>query len=330
MKTTMFRSVLGVVFLMAIITPFLSTYSCAAGAKYPSGPIEIFCGFGPGGPTDLLTRSVARGLEKHLGVTVVPGNKPGGSAAIGATALANSRPDGYTMMLITPENYTTPIIHGHATYTLEDILVVGAIGQCPVTLAVRADAPWKTFKEFLDYTRKNRGVKYGSPGAGGPTHIRVENMNKAAKMNMVGVPFKSDPEIVSAVLGGHVPVGVSTVTGFKPQADAGKMRIIFTFERPALTGLESNIADFRSTFGDTIRDFDIPYYIVVQGKTPKEHVEVIARALEKVTKDPVFLDDVKKLYLISEGFVDGKALMPKLPERIQFVKKMMQDSGMLK
>jgi len=316
---------------MLFITPFVSDCSWAAGAKYPSGPIDIFCGYGPGGPNDLITRALARGLEKYLGVTVVPGNKPGGGAVIGATALANSRPDGYTMMMITPDNYITPILYGRATYALEDILVVGQFAQCPVTLAVRADSPWKTFQELLDYTRKNPGTKYAHPGIGGLTHLRVENLNKAAKMNMIAVPFKSDPEIVTALLGGHVPVGASTVTGFKPQADAGAIRILFTFEPPALTGLDRGVADLGTVFGDTVRDLDGPFYLVVPGKTPKEIVEVLAAALEKVSKDPAFVSDLKKLYLIPDAFIDGKTVLQKiLPERTPRVKKVMQDVGLLK
>jgi tripartite-type tricarboxylate transporter receptor subunit TctC len=330
MKTTMFRSVLGVIFLMLIITPFVSDCSWAAGEKYPSGPIDIFCGYGPGGPNDITTRALGRGLEKYLGVTVVPGNKPGGSSVIAATALAGSRPDGYTMAVLNPDAYLVPIIQGRAAYALEDLLVVGQFAKIPATLSVRADAPWKTFQELLDYTRKNPGVKYAHPGVGGPTFFRMENLNRFAKLNMVGVPFKSDPEIVSAILGGHVPVGVSTLTGFKPQADAGQIRILFSFEPPALTGLDPSVADLRAVFGDSVRDIDIPICLVVPAKTPKEIVEVLAGALEKVAKDPVFVSDVKKIYMMPDLFVDGKIIMQRLPERMQQLKKMMQDLGLLK
>lgn len=331
MKTRMFRSFLGVIFLMFIMIDFLPNYSWAAGGKYPSGSIDIFCGFGPGGPTDLLTRALGKGLEKYLGVTVVPGNKPGGGAMIAANALAGSRPDGYTMAMVTPEHFVVPVLYGRATYSLEDIRVVGQFAKCPVTIAVRADSPWKTFQEFLDYVRKNKGVKYAHPGVGSSTFLRMENLNRFAKMNMIGVPFKSDPEIVSSVLGGHVPAGVSTVTGFKSQTDAGIMRILFTFEPPALTGLDPSTTDLHTVFGDSVRDIDIPYYLVVPGKTPNEIVEVLARALEKVAKDPVFVSDVKKIYLMPDFFLDGKIVMQKnLPERIPRVKEMMEYVGLLK
>jgi tripartite-type tricarboxylate transporter receptor subunit TctC len=330
MRTTVFRGVLVVIFLMSIITHFASDSSWAAGAKYPSGPIEIFCGYGPGGPNDLLTRSLARGLERHLGVPVVPGNKPGAGAMVATNALANARPDGYTMMMIAG-GYISTILYGRTAYALEDILVVGQFATCPITLGVRADAPWKTFQEFLDYTRKNPAVKYAHPGVGGGTHLRVENLNRSAKMNMIGVPFKSDPEIVSAMLGGHVPVGASTITGFKPQADAGKIRILFSFEPPALTGLDPSVADLPTVFGDSVRDIDSPFYLVVPGKTPKEIVEVLATTLEKVSKDPTFVSDVKKLYIIPDAFIDGKTVMQKIfPERIPRVKKMMTDLGLIK
>jgi len=290
----------------------------------------LFCGFGPGGPTDLLTRAVARGLEKYIGVTVVPGNKPGAGSMVAATALANSQPDGYTMALLTLEHFVQPILYGRATYSLEDIRVVGRAATYGQVIAVNADLPWKTFQEFLDHVRKNPGVKFGHPGVGTTTYLRMENLNRFANMKMVGVPFKSDPEMLAGCLGGHVPAMVSALTNIKSQADAGKLRVLFSFELSAREGLDPSVADLPTVFGDRVGDFDVSQNLVVPAKTPIEIVEILERNLEKVTKDPEYISEVRKLYLIP-NFVDGNTIMKKiLPERVIRLKEVMMYTGLLK
>ena len=330
MKRRVLRSFFLVLFFLFIVTHGSPNGSWAAEQKYPSRSIDVFCGFSPGGPTDLLTRTVARGLEKYLGVTVVPGNKPGAGAMVAATALANSRPDGYSMAVLAPEHFGLPILYGRATYSLEDIYVIGQVARFGSAIAVSTDSPWRNFQEFFDYVRKNSGVKYGHPGVGSTVYLRMENLNKYANMKMVGVPYKSDPEIIASVLGQHVPAGVSTITNFKPQADAGKMRILFNFESSAQSGLDPTIADLPTVFGESVHDFDIPLYLVVPAKTPTEIVQVLERTLEKVAKDPEFISDVKKLYLIP-FYIDGQTIMRKmLPGRMQRIKEIMQYAGLLK
>lgn len=318
-------------FLLFIVTLCLPNGSWTAEQKYPSKSIDVFCGFNPGGPTDLLTRAVARGLEKHLGVTVVPGNKPGAGAMVAATALANSRPDGYSLAVLAPEHYVLPIIYGRATYVLEDIYVIGQVVRFPCAMAVSADSPWKNFQQFLEHVKKNPGVKYGHPGVGTTAYLRMENLNRYANLKMVGVPFKSDPEIIASVLGQHVPAGVSTITNFKPQADAGKMRILFSFESSRESGLDpTTTADLSTVFGESVGDFDIPLCLMAPAKTPTEIIQVLERTLEKVAKDPEFISDVKKLYL-TPFFVDGQTFMKNiLPERMRRVKGVMQYTGLLK
>jgi tripartite-type tricarboxylate transporter receptor subunit TctC len=305
MKKRTFRDFIGVGILFIILCTSPNS-SWAAVEKYPSHAIDLFCAHGAGGQTDLCNRALARGLEKYLGVTVVPGNKTGGGGVVATTSLINSRPDGYTMALL-GFNVVTALVLGQGNYSLDDLTIVGQFATFPGALSTSADSPWKTFQEFIDYVRKNPGVKYAHPGVGSSIYMRMENLNKNANLKMVGVPFKSDPEIIAAILGKHVPVGIGGLMAAKEQADAGKMRILLSFDPPAEVGLDPTIPCIRTAFDKSVsdKDLEIVVFLAVPRKTPKEIVQVLEQTLEKVTKDPEFINDLKKLYM-KVSYLDSK------------------------
>jgi tripartite-type tricarboxylate transporter receptor subunit TctC len=322
MKKRIFRdfTLIGFVFILVSILPNNSW----AKEKYPTGSIDLFCPFVAGGQTDLVNRALAKGLEKYLGVTVVPGNKPGGGGAISASALANSRPDGYTMAMMSESTIIAPLF-GQATYSMDDLRIVGVVASWDSVLVASADSPWKTIQEFVDYAKKNPGVKYAHPGIGSANFVLAENINKNAKLMMVGVPFKGDPEIMAAVLGKHVPLGIFGYMNGKIQADAGKMRILL-----CLNGYDPTIPSISTAFGKTVPVIEVFYYLWVPKKTPDEIVQVLERALEKVTKDPEYVNALNKLY-VTPHFVDSKTCMQKmLPQKISLLKAVIQPMGLTK
>jgi tripartite-type tricarboxylate transporter receptor subunit TctC len=329
MKRKIFRKYFLAGVLFTLIFTFVNS-PWAAEKKYPSGSIDMFCGYVPGGPSDLLNRAVAKGFEKYLGVPVIPGNKPGGGSIVAASALANSRPDGYTLAILVDSSMLTAIALGQATFSLEDFRIVGQTAIFFNVLCVSADSEWKTFQQFLDYTRKNPGVKYGHPGLGSAIFLRTENVNKYAGMGMVGVPFKGDTEIVAALLGKHVPVGVSVLTNFKPHVDEGKLRILLSFEPPALMGLDPNIPTVETVFGKDVGDIDVPFSLIAPAKTPDDIIKTLEQTLQKVVKDPEFVSTLKRVYLVP-SFVDGKTVMEKqLPDKMAKIKSILKKVGMIK
>ncbi len=297
--------------------------SWAAEEKYPSGQIEIICGMVAGGPADLLTRAVARGFEKYMGATVVPGNKVGGGGIVATTTVANAKPDGRTLAVLAETSMLTAIALGRATYNLADLRSVGQIALFPNVLAVRSDSEWKTFQQFLDFARKNPGMKYAHPGVGSTIFLKMENMNKFGKMGMVGLPFKGDPEIVAALLGGHVPVGGSVMTNFKTHIDSGELRVLASFDPPELLGLDPKIPVVESVFGKELGDIDVPFSLVVPAKTPDAMVKVLEENLQKIVKDSEFVATLQKIFLVP-AFVDGKMVNEKnLPEKMVRIKQIL-------
>jgi len=295
--------------------------------KYPSRPVNIISPFVPGGSMSTLAVITAKYLEKHLGVPFFAENKPGGGTVIGAAYVMNAPPDGYT--LLCAADIFTSVLLGTAPYKMEDIRVVAQLSLNGNALSVRSDAPWKSLQEFVDHARKNPGIKYAHPGVGTFIYFRTENFNKKAKLNLIGVPTKGDAEVISALLGGHVPVGVGSTFAHKAQADAGKIRILLSYDKAEGFDLDANTPDIEGFFKGSVHDIPVSTYIYAPPKTPKERIELLEKTLEKITKESEFMAELKKLGMMV-SFIPGDKVMETLPKKIETVREIMKETGMLK
>jgi tripartite-type tricarboxylate transporter receptor subunit TctC len=144
---------------------------------------------------DLFNRILSKGLEKYLKVPVVTVNKPGGAGAIGFSALVNARPDGYTIGVGTVENMIIPTFtEGKPPYSLDDLYVLGQIATIYNVLVVAADAPWKTWWEFVDYAKKNPGkLRVSTTGVGSLPHFMLEMIQVMTGTQFTHVPLKGSP-----------------------------------------------------------------------------------------------------------------------------------------
>lgn len=321
------KTVCSRLFLISILFTLvftLSHHSWAAEKKYPTGPVDLFVGFAAGGQADFINRTLARGLEKHLGTTVVPGNKVGGGGIVLASLVASSKPDGYTLGTLS-DSVIVATLTGQGTYSMEDLRIVGAVASYENCWMTSIDSPWKTIQEFVEYARKNPGVKYAHPGVGSVTHIYTENISRNANLGLVNVPFKGDPDIITAVLGKHVPIAAFGYSSAKIQADAGKARILMCYN-----GLETSLPSVSKVFGKSVPTFDLIFFLAVSKKTPDEIVRVIEQAIEKTVKDPEYVDTLRKNN-VWPFFVDSKTCSEKtIPEKLSILKSVMGPLGLMK
>jgi len=283
----------------------------------------------PGAYADLIMRVLSKKLEKVLGVVVVPVNKPGGGDMVAASALANAPPDGYTLGLLADGPLVYSHMLGRATFSKSDITPVGQLICTTIVMAVDADSPWKTFQEFMDHARKNPGLTYGHMGIGSATWARAEYLNKVGNLGLRGVPFTGTNQVITAFLGKHVPIAFGNYVQFKQQADAGKARILFSFTPPG-QGPDPSIPTIPSVFGKDVPDMPPPSnHLTVPGKTPEAIVEFLESALAKVSKDPEFLEEMKKLYA-NVCLLDSKTTKIRHEEKTQQLKPIFQLGGILK
>jgi tripartite-type tricarboxylate transporter receptor subunit TctC len=272
----------------------LSTVS--AEEQYPTKVITIVVPFTPGGRTDLGARNLATFLSKSLGQPVVILNKAGGGTTIGGNAVATAKPDGYTLGFL-PLNTSIPEAYSYflgAPYTSKDLKPVARVIAPVATLSVKADAPWKGLKELVDHARKNPGMKYATTGLGSSTHTLMVTIGKAEGVKWNPIAFPGDPEVATAVLGGHVPFGLPHYGTISSQVGAGAMRVL-AVELDRRLRLLPNVPTFAEL------GYKLPYFpylgIFAPKATPDLIIKKLDKAIEKVKEDPAYVEKIDSLGL---------------------------------
>jgi len=202
----------------------------AMAQDYPTKSINLLICMQPGAGADLGGRIIAQEATKILGQEIVPINRPGGGGAVAAGILSSAKPDGYNLLSCTNGAFTTsPHLESVPYDPLKDFVPILQFGTLTTGIQVRSDSPFKSFKEFVDFARKNPGkLSYGFPGIGTAPHLAIEHVMLEEKVNIATVPFEGAAPSMTALLGGHVSAcGVST-SGFLPHLRAGKIKVLAT------------------------------------------------------------------------------------------------------
>jgi tripartite-type tricarboxylate transporter receptor subunit TctC len=220
--------------------------------------------------------------------------KPGGAQTIGGYAVATAKPDGYTLGIFTaassiPEVFT---YFYEAPYSSKDLRSICRILEPVPVIAVKGDAPWNTLKDFLEYTRKNPGMKWGTHGKTSLGYLTMVTLNKSEKINLVHVPLEGDSKIVPAILGGHIPAGTPIYPAIKSLLDAKKLkalafclekRVDFAPEVPTVVELGYKLA-YVSHFG-----------LFGPKGIPDEVVRKIDEASRKISEEQDFKSKISAL-----------------------------------
>jgi tripartite-type tricarboxylate transporter receptor subunit TctC len=200
-----------------------------AGAAVPDTAGAVIVPFSAGGSTDIAMRSLAAATEKHLGQPIVIENKTGAGGTIGPASAANARPDGYTVAQLPITVFRTPFIQKTPFDPTKDFTYIIHLTGYTFGIVVKANAPWKTFEELLDYAKANPGkLNYGTPGAGSSPHITMEQIAKMKGFKWTHVPFKGVSDNLNALLGGHIDVTADS-TGWAGAVDGGQARLLVTW-----------------------------------------------------------------------------------------------------
>lgn len=267
-------------------------YSLAAGAQgFPSRPVTLLVTFPAGGPTDIAGRALAEATSKYLGQPVVVENRPGATGTLGAAALVNARPDGYTVSMTPITVFRLPHMENVAYDPIKDITYVMGVSGYVFAVIVRSDAQWKSMAELVAYAKSNPGkVSYGSHGIGGSVHLAMEELSTAQGVKFNHIPYKGSADMLTALLGSHLDVAVDS-TGAVPHVAAGKARVlaVFTEKRvqvwpdvPTLTELGYGIVSTS------------PYGIGVPAATPQAIVRILHDAFKKGLEDPIHTKTLEK------------------------------------
>ena len=280
------RAAVKILGMVLVSLVFLSVGDQTSWAKYPEKPIVLLQPWPAGGGVDVSLRPLVSAASRFIGQPIVIEYHPGGSNAVALGILKNKRPDGYTIGLITPDPLINPYMRKVAYDFFKDFTPILQYGDMTFGLTVVADAPWKTFKDFIDYAKANPGkIRYSSAGPGAPAHFPMPRMGKLLNIEWTHIPFEGGPAAMAALLGNHVEA-YSTTMQPKPQILAGRLRLLVTYGEKRIPG-----------FPDipTLLELGIPIttpsflaIIGPKGLSP-QIVEGINQAFKKAMEDPEFI-----------------------------------------
>ena len=213
-------------------TILLLVFCCgAAGAQsYPSRPVTLIIPFPPGGSTDIVGRIAADGLAKELGQGFVVDNRGGAGGAIGAKAIADAAPDGYTLGVATVSTHVVnPIVQGDKLRydPLKDFTLLSQIAAVPNVVSVHPSVPAKNMGELIGFLKSNPGkLNYGTPGIGSLGHLIGETFKYSARVDLTHVPYRGAGPALNDALAGQVQVLFDNLPSSLPHIQSGKLRAL--------------------------------------------------------------------------------------------------------
>ena len=256
-------------------------FAVLADDAYPSKPIRILVGYTAGGAVDVVARTVGGQLSTILGQPVVIENKPGANSNIAVRALADSAPDGYTLMLTANALASSPALYNPAPFDPEkDVAPIAAIGRIPVVIATNAGSEYKTLEGLVQAAKAKPGaINYASPGNGSTPHLAVELFTRAAGIQLAHVPYKGGAQAITDVLGGQLPLVAVNALEVAPHAKAGKLRTLAVMSAARTNVLpdtptiaESGYAGFEAS---------VWYGFIAPARTPKPILDKLHDAVQK-------------------------------------------------
>jgi len=226
--------------LLSACALVLLAQDAIAQGSYPQKPVRFIIPFAPGGAGDFVGRIVALKLSDLLGQPMVVDNRPGASGFLGLEIGAQSKPDGYTIVLgnngavvISPAVYTTSTVR-----PTRDLAAITQIVDVPSVLVVHPSLPVKTVRELISFAKKEPGkLNFGSPGSASGNRLEMEVFRKAAGIEMTHIPYKGGAgPAVTALVSGETQLMFTTLSSVVPFVKAGRLRAL-TVTSPARTAV---------------------------------------------------------------------------------------------
>ena len=269
----------------------------AAQEAFPNRPITIVVPFPPGGVADLTARPVAAAMEKILKNPVIVVNKTGAAGAVGMSFVANSKPDGYNLLMalssisIIPE--ADKLFDRQPAYTMDQLVPLALFSADPTILVVGANSPWKSVKDFVADAKKRPGeISYSSSGVYGTLHMAMELFSHAAGIKLKHVPYGGAGPALTAVLGGHQDALASGPAVVIPHIKGGKLRPLAGWGAKRVASLP-DVATFKEL------GYDAEFYIwagmLAPKGTPEPVMKKVRDTLRQVVQEADFKDAMTKM-----------------------------------
>ena len=273
--------------LIAIAATVISLALAASGAmaqQYPERPIKRVLPFPPGGAVDVVTRLVADRMAAEIGRPFVIENKAGAGGILATDSVAKATPDGYTLLITTPNHTINAALHPKLPYDTEkDLAPISIIAEVPELLVSYPGAPFEDFKGFIAHATKNPGVlNYSSAGNGTLPHITMEVLLKQTGTKVTHIPYRGAAPAMTDLLAGVVQLKLDTYATASQHVAAGKLRAL-AFASRARSPLMPELP--------TVAELGLPGYegilwigLLAPAGTPQPVIDKLAAAAARAVK----------------------------------------------
>jgi tripartite-type tricarboxylate transporter receptor subunit TctC len=295
----------------------LAPLAARADDKFPSRPITLVVPFPPGGSVDIMARQYSEPLSRTLGVPIIVENRAGAGGSVGAQYVARAKPDGYTLVVSSQSSHlANPLTQPKIGYDpIKDFENIAILGRQPNALVVHNSVPFKTFKEFIDYARKNPGkLNYGSGGVGSRGQLNVEMLKVSTGVFTTHIPYRGGTPLITGVLGNEVQFILDNLVIMLPHIQAGKVRALAVAADQRLPQLPDV---------PTLAEVGYPQLnltswtgLAAPGGTPEAIVQALHKAVRQVATSPAMLANLKDRGVIAPEEMTPAAFEKMMSERL--------------
>ena len=285
--------------------------------------VSLLVPYSAGGASDTVARIYASELEQSLGTSIVVSNVTGASGAIGLEQVRNSNPDGYTIAYMPVESTMLKAL-GFPDLSTDDCRFIGRAMTIPAAVTVRADAPWDTFEDFVNYAKEHPGeIQVGNSGTGSIWHIAAASIEKECGVQFTHVPFDGAAPAVAALLGGNIQAVTVSPSEVKNNVDSGDFKVLCVLG-------ESH----SSVVPDVPTAQELGIDITIQGwggfAVPKDTPQAVIDILEKASETAINSDSVKKTLAdrgYEHAYLSGADMDQKASEELAYYSELIPELG---
>ena len=285
--------------------------------------VSLIVPYSAGGASDTVARIYASELEQSLGTSIVVSNVTGASGAIGLEQVRNSNPDGYTIAYMPVESTMLKAL-GFTDLSTDDFRFIGRAMTIPAAVTVRADAPWDTFEDFVNYAKEHPGeIQVGNSGTGSIWHIAAASIEKECGVQFTHVPFDGAAPAVAALLGGNIQAVTVSPSEVKNNVDSGDFKVLCV------------LGESRSSVvPDVPTAQELGIDITNQGwggfAVPKDTPQAVIDILEKASETAINSDSVKKTLAdrgYEHAYLSGSDMDQKASEELAYYSELIPELG---
>ena len=258
----------------------------ARAQSYPAHPVRVIVPFAPGGPPDIVARTLAQKLSERLGQQFVIENMPGAGGNSGTGAAGRAAPDGYTLIVVSTGFFVNPSLYPRVPYDpVKSFAPISLVASSPNVLMVHPSVPAKSLQELIELVKASPGkYSYGHPGTGSAPHLSGELLKLRFGLDIATVPFTAGPPAIMSTIGGHTPIAITSLPPALANIREGKVRALAVTSAQRIASLPDVLTMAQS--GADGQEAETLNGLLAPAGTPKEIVSLLYGEIAKIMAMP--------------------------------------------